>query len=120
MKFICFTTTSFFLLAFMHAAPASSDIAYLDLVCEILLNQCSTAIVKALRNLLAKVTAALATTTASTTTTTPTTTTASTTTTTFTTTLTTTPTTTTTLTTTTTPTTATALASSTVEDLYLA
>jgi hypothetical protein len=51
MQFIHLTTTSLFLLALTHAAPASNPIADLRLMCEILPDQCPTAILEALENL---------------------------------------------------------------------
>jgi hypothetical protein len=51
MQFIHLTTTFFFLLALTHAAPASDPIADLRLACEILPDQCPTALLEALENL---------------------------------------------------------------------
>ena len=51
MQFIHYITTSFFLLALTHAAPASGAIAALDLACEMSLDQCPTAILEALESI---------------------------------------------------------------------
>jgi hypothetical protein len=53
MKFIYFITTSFFFLALMHVALTLGLIVNLDLVFvyKILLNNCPTAILKALESL---------------------------------------------------------------------
>jgi hypothetical protein len=53
MKFIHLTTTSYFFLALTYAAPASDLVVDLDLVfvCEILLDQCPSAILEVLESL---------------------------------------------------------------------
>jgi hypothetical protein len=51
MQFIYLTTAFFFLLAFMHTALAFNLVADLRLVCEILLDKCSIAFLKALKAL---------------------------------------------------------------------
>jgi hypothetical protein len=51
MQFIHLATVSSFLLALTHAAPTSDPVADLRLICEVLPDQCPTAILKALESL---------------------------------------------------------------------